>query len=65
MQIYNTGNHWETWTDEQPNGMLTYKSMITKLEYVPGKTNTVADGLSLPADADQGQEDNKNITVLA
>ena len=30
----------------------------------PRKTNTVADALSRPADVDQGQEDNKGITVL-
>ena len=35
-----------------------------QLEYVPGKTNTVADALSRPANADQGQQDNKDITVL-
>ena len=35
-----------------------------QLEYIPGKTNTVADALSRPADVDQGQEDNKGITVL-
>ena len=35
-----------------------------QLEYIPGKTNTVADTLSCPANADQGQEDNKDITVL-
>ena len=35
-----------------------------QLEYIPEKTNTVADALSRPTDADQGQEDNKNITIL-
>ena len=30
-----------------------------------GKTNTVADALSRPIDSNQGQEDNKNITILA
>ena len=35
------------------------------MEYIPGKTNTVADALSRPADIDQGQEDNKGITILA
>ena len=35
-----------------------------QLEYIPGKTNTVADTLSRPANVDQGQEDNKDITVL-
>ena len=36
-----------------------------QLEYIPGKTNTVANMLSWPADTDQGQQDNKDITVLA
>ena len=36
-----------------------------QLEHIPGKTNTVANALSQPADADQGQQDNKNVTVLA
>ena len=36
-----------------------------QLEYIPGKTNMVADALSRPADIDQGQQDNKNVTVLA
>ena len=35
-----------------------------QLEYIPGKTNTVADTLSRPANADQGHQDNKDITVL-
>ena len=35
-----------------------------QLEYIPGKTNTVVDALSRPANADQGQQDNKDITVL-
>ena len=35
-----------------------------QLEYIPGKTNTVADALSRPANVDQGQQDNKDITVL-
>ena len=35
-----------------------------QLEYIPGKTNTVADTLSRLANADQGQQDNKDITVL-
>ena len=35
-----------------------------QLEYIPGKTNTVADALSRPTDIDQGQEDNKDITIL-
>ena len=34
-----------------------------QLEYIPGKTNTVAGMLSRPADVDQGQEDNKDIIV--
>ena len=36
-----------------------------QLEYIPGKTNTVADALSQPTDIDQGQQDNKDITILA
>ena len=36
-----------------------------QLEYIPRKTNIVADALSRPADVDQGQEDNKGVTVLA
>ena len=36
-----------------------------QLEYIPGKTNTVADTLSWPADVDQGQQDNKDVTILA
>ena len=36
-----------------------------QLEYIPGKTNTVVDALSQPADIDQGQQDNKDVTILA
>ena len=36
-----------------------------QLEYIPGKTNTVADALSQPTDANQGQQDNKDVTILA
>ena len=36
-----------------------------QLEYIPGKTNMVADALLQPADVDQGQQDNKDVTVLA
>ena len=36
-----------------------------QLQYIPGKTNMVADALSQPADVNQGQQDNKDITVLA
>ena len=35
-----------------------------QLEYIPGKTNTIADALSRPANVDQGQQDNQDITVL-
>ena len=35
-----------------------------ELEYVPGKTNVIADALFRPADIDQGQEDNKDIVIL-
>ena len=35
-----------------------------QLEYIPGKTNTVADTLSQPMNTNQGQQDNKNITIL-
>ena len=35
-----------------------------QLEYIPGKTNTVADALSQPANTNQGQQDNKDITIL-
>ena len=32
--------------------------------YIPGKTNTPPDALSRPPGADQGKEDNQNITML-
>ena len=35
-----------------------------QLEYVPGKTNVVADALSQPPGADKGEEDNRNIIVI-
>jgi hypothetical protein len=35
-----------------------------ELKYIPGKTNIPADELSRPAGADQGEEDNKNITII-
>ena len=36
-----------------------------QLEYIPRKTNTVVDALSRPTGIDQGQEDNRGVTVLA
>ena len=35
-----------------------------QLEYIPRKTNTVVDALSRPTNAGQGQQDNKDITIL-
>jgi hypothetical protein len=34
------------------------------LEYIPGKTNTAADALSRPPNADHGEDDNKNTTII-
>jgi hypothetical protein len=35
-----------------------------EIKHVPGKTNIPADALSRPLDADQGKEDNQDITLL-
>ena len=35
-----------------------------QLEYVPGKTNVIADALSQPPGADKGEEDNRNIIII-
>src|ERR1700730_6648798 len=35
-----------------------------EIKYIPGKTNTPADELSRPAQADQGKEDNQNDTMI-
>ena len=52
-------NQWTAWWH------ANLQEYDYQLEYIPSKTNTVADALSRPANTDQGQEDNKNITVLA
>ena len=35
-----------------------------EIKHIPGKANTPADALSRPPDADQGEQDNKGVTVV-
>ena len=35
-----------------------------EIQHIPGKTNVVADALSRPTGVDQGEEDNKNVTII-
>ena len=35
-----------------------------EIKHIPGKANTPADALSRPPDADQGEQDNKNVMVI-
>jgi hypothetical protein len=35
-----------------------------KIVHIPGNTNTVADALSRPTGADQGETDNQNVTLI-
>ena len=35
-----------------------------EIQHIPGKDNNAADALSRPTEVDQGEEDNKQVTIL-
>ena len=61
LQYWKSPRNLNWWTARWHTDLQEYDF---QLEYIPGKTNTVADALSWPANANQGQQDNKDITVL-
>ena len=62
LQYWKSPRNLNWWTAQWHADLQEYNY---QLEYIPGKTNTMADALSRPIGVNQGQEDNKGITVLA
>ncbi len=61
LLYYKTPKKLNRWTARWHADLQEYDFVI---KHVPGKINTPADELSWPPNADQGQDDNKNQTLL-
>ena len=61
LQYWKAPKDFNRWTARWHADLQEYDYEI---KHIPGKANTPADALSRPPNADQGDQDNKNITVI-